>query len=178
MIIKNLINKDIIVNNSFEFFLKDNYTDKIIEIKRVTKVVKGGKKFKFRVIVICGDYNEKVGLGIGKSEDTNIAIEKAILNARKNIIFVPLTLQKSIPFFLKFSSNSCKIILKPALSGIGLKAGSSIRTVLELSGIKNIIAKRFGSNNLLNNAKTTIMALKFLHKKINIKKKIFNKYCN
>ncbi len=185
MIKQNLLKENEIFNTSFEKFLKDDYKDKIVEIKRVTKVVKGGKKFKFRVVVISGNSKEKVGLGVGRAEDTNVAIEKAILNARKNVIFIPLTSQKSIPYLLNFSYGACKIMLKPASLGIGIKAGTSIRTILELSGIKNIVAKRFGSKNLLNNAKATILALNLLNKKINlgahqcIRKKIFlNKYFN
>jgi small subunit ribosomal protein S5 len=182
---KNLSEIKEFFNNSFESLLKDNYKDKILEIKRVTKVVKGGKKFKFRALVVSGDCKEKVGLGIGRAEDINIAIEKAILNARKNILFISLTPNKSIPFLINFSNGSCKIMLKPGAQGIGIRAGSSIRTILELSGIKNIIAKRFGSNSLLNNAKTTIMALNLLNKKIELSKKqcyrkklFYNKYFN
>lgn len=185
MIKKILLKRSEIFNNSFDSLLKDNYKDKILEIKRVTKVVKGGKKFKFRVLVISGDSKEKVGLGIGRAEDTNVAIEKAILNARKNIIFISLTPNKSIPFLINFSYGSCKIMLKPGPLGIGIKAGSSIRTILELSGIKNIITKRFGSDSLLNNAKATIMALNLLNRKIDLGKKqcyrkklFFNKYFN
>ena len=170
------INKNEILNYSFDNFLREEYTDKILEIRRVTKVVKGGKKFSFRAVVATGDLKEKIGVGIGRSEDTNVAIEKGIINARKNIIFVPITEQKSISSFVNINSGSSHIMLKPAKLGTGIKAGSSIRSILELSGIKNIVAKRFGSNNLLNNAKLTLSALKSLAIKKNLyKKKVFNK---
>lgn len=170
-----IISKNEILNYSFDNFLKEEYEDKILEIKRITKVVKGGKKFRFRAVVATGDLKEKVGLGIGKSEDTNIAIEKAIINARKNIIFVPITAQKSISSFVNIKYGSSHIILKPAKLGTGIKAGSSIRSILELSGIKNIVTKRFGSKNLLNNAKLTILALNSLIiQRGLIKKRIFN----
>lgn len=185
MIRKNLLEIKQFFSNSFEYLLKDSYKDKILEVKRVTKVVKGGKKFKFRALVVTGDSKEKIGLGIGRAEDINIAIEKAILNARKNILFLSLTPNKSIPFLINYSNGSCNIMLKPGPLGIGIRAGSSIRTILELSGIKNIIAKRFGSNSLLNNAKTTMMALELLNKKIELGKKqcyrknlFYNKYFN
>jgi small subunit ribosomal protein S5 len=149
---------------------KIKYEEKIIQIKRVTKVVKGGKKMTFRAIVIIGDNKRKVGVGIGRADDVNLAIDKAVLNGKKNLINVPLTLKYSIPHVATAGYGACNIMLRPASQGTGVIAGGSIRTVLELAGIKNILAKQFGSNNILNNAKATILALTALNEKIEIGK--------
>lgn len=149
---------------------KVKYEEKIVQIKRVTKVVKGGKKMTFRAIVIIGDNKQKVGVGIGRAEDVNLAIDKAILNGKKNLIVVPLTLQSSIPHIVNSSYGACKIMLRPAMKGSGVIAGGSVRTVLELAGIKNILAKQFGSNSILNNAKATILALTSLNETVELGK--------
>jgi len=149
---------------------KIKYEEKIVQVKRVTKVVKGGKKMTFRAIVIIGDNKRKVGVGIGRAEDVNLAIDKAILNGKKNLINVPLTLKDSIPHVVNSGYGACNLMLRPASSGTGVIAGGSIRTVLELAGIKNILAKQFGSNNILNNAKATILALTNLNEKVELGK--------
>jgi small subunit ribosomal protein S5 len=149
---------------------KIKYDEKIVQIKRVTKVVKGGKKMTFRAVVIIGDSKHKVGVGIGRAEDVNLAIEKAILNGKKNLITVPLTLKYSVPHVVNASFGACSIMLRPASQGTGVIAGGSVRTVLELAGIRNILAKQFGSNNILNNAKATILALTNLNEKVELGK--------
>ena len=149
---------------------KVKYEEKIVQIKRVTKVVKGGKKMTFRAIVIIGDNKRKVGVGIGRAEDVNLAIDKAVLNGKKNLINVPLTLKYSVPHVVSASYGACSIMLRPASQGTGVIAGGSVRTVLELAGIKNILAKQFGSNNILNNAKATILALTTLNEKVELGK--------
>jgi small subunit ribosomal protein S5 len=149
---------------------KIKYEEKVIQVKRVTKVVKGGKKLTFRAIVIIGDNKRKVGVGIGRADDVNMAISKAILHGKKNLINVPLTLVSSIPHVMKASYGACSIMLRPASEGTGVIAGGSVRTVLELAGIKNILAKQFGSSNILNNAKATILALTLLNQKVELGK--------
>lgn len=149
---------------------KLKYNEKVVQVQRVTKVVKGGKKMTFRAVVIIGDEKRKVAVGIGRAEDVNLAIEKAILNGKKNLIQVPLTYSASIPHVSQASYGASKIMLRPAALGTGVIAGGSVRTVLELSGIKNILAKQFGSNNILNNAKATILALTNLTQKIKLGK--------
>lgn len=149
---------------------KLKFEEKIVQIKRVTKVVKGGKKLTFRAIVIIGDNKRKVGVGIGRADDINLAIDKAILNGKKNLINVPLTLQYSIPHVVKSNYGACKIMLRPSSSGTGVIAGGSVRTVLELAGVRNISAKQFGSSNILNNAKATILALTNLNEKVELGK--------
>lgn len=151
-------------------FSKKKYEEKVVQVSRVTKVVKGGKKMTFRAIVIVGDNKRKVGVGIGRAEDVNLAIDKAVLNGKKNLITVPLTFVFSVPHVMKASYGACKIMLRPASQGTGVIAGGSVRTVLELGGIKNILAKQFGSSNILNNAKATILALNQLNEKIDLGK--------
>jgi small subunit ribosomal protein S5 len=124
----------------------------------------------FRAIVIVGDNKRKVGVGIGRAEDVNLAIDKAVLNGKKNLITVPLTFVFSVPHVMKASYGACKIMLRPASQGTGVIAGGSVRTFLELGGIKNILAKQFGSSNILNNAKATILALNQLNEKIDLGK--------
>jgi small subunit ribosomal protein S5 len=149
---------------------KIKYQEKVVQVKRVTKVVKGGKKMTFRAVVIIGDNKRKVGVGIGRAEDVNLAIDKAILHAKKNLITVPLTIFSSVPHVVEASYGASKIMLRPASLGTGVIAGGSIRTVLELAGINNILAKQFGCNNILNNAKVTILALSKLNEKIELGK--------
>ncbi|MCR9073308.1 MAG: 30S ribosomal protein S5 [Alphaproteobacteria bacterium] len=146
------------------------FEEKIVQIKRVTKVVKGGKKMTFRAIVIIGDNKRKVGVGIGRADDVNLAIDKAILNGKKNLVIVPLTIHSSVPHIVKSSYGACNIMLRPAKQGSGVIAGGSVRTVLELAGIKNILAKQFGSSNILNNAKATIKALNTLNEMVELGK--------
>lgn len=149
---------------------KKKYEEKIVQIKRVTKVVKGGKKMTFRAVVIIGDTKRKVGVGIGRADDVNLAIDKAVLNGKKNLINVPLTLKYSLPHVVNACYGACSIMLRPAALGTGVIAGGSVKTVLELAGIKNILAKQFGSSNILNNAKATILALSLLNEKIELGK--------
>lgn len=149
---------------------KIKYEEKIVQIKRVTKVTTGGKKMTFRAIVIIGDTKRKVGVGIGRAEDVNLAIDKAILNGKKNLITVPLTYLASIPHVIESSYGACKIMLRPASLGTGVIAGGSVKAVLELAGLKNILAKQIGANNILNNAKATIKALVLLNEKIELGK--------
>ncbi len=146
------------------------YKEKILQIKRVTKVTKGGKKLSFRAIVIVGDEKHKVGIGVGKALDVSIAIEKAILNAKKNLIQVPLTKSLSIPSLTSGQLGAARIRLRPTAIGTGVIAGGSVRTVLELGGVKNVLGKQLGSKNLLNNAKATIKALLHLQEKTEIGK--------
>lgn len=146
------------------------YDEKVVQIKRVTKVVKGGKKMTFRAIVIVGDCINKVGVGLGRAEDVNLAIDKAALNGKKNLITVPLTLENSIPHVVYNKYSSSSIMLRPAVEGSGVIAGGSVKTVLELGGFKNIISKQFGGKNVLNNAKATIYALKKLNEKVELGK--------
>jgi small subunit ribosomal protein S5 len=144
------------------------YKEKIIQIKRVTKVTKGGKKMTFRAVVVVGDTIQNVGVGIGRADDINLALEKAVVNGHKNLIKLPLTLTNSIPHIITTKFGATSIMLRPASEGTGIVAGGSIRTVLELGGVQNILTKQLGSSSILNNAKATILALIKLNEKIEL----------
>lgn len=139
-----------------------HYKEKILKIDRVTKVVKGGKRLRFRAILIVGDKISKVGLGVGKSSDINMAIEKASLSAQKKFIKISHTKEYSIHKRCEFSASSSKILIRPAKHGRGIIASGAIRAVLEMGGIKNAYGKQLGSKNMLNNARATINALAYL----------------
>ena len=135
--------------------------ERLIQISRVTKVTKGGKKLSFRAVVVVGD-SGLVGVGVGKAEDVVNAFKKAKTDARKNLITVPITKSLTIPHNVTANVGACKIIMRPAIQGSGVIAGGAVRTVLEVAGIKNVIAKQLGSDNLLNNARAAIVALESL----------------
>ena len=141
---------------------KSEFDQKIINIRRVARVVAGGRRFSFSVAVIIGNKKGKVGVGIGKAGDTTLAIDKAVRNAKKNMITITLTKDSSIPHEVDAKYCASRIVFIPA-HGRGLVAGSSVRPVLELAGITNIIAKiHSGSKNGLNNARATVAALEKL----------------
>jgi small subunit ribosomal protein S5 len=122
----------------------------------------GGRRFNFSVAIVIGNKKGKVGVGIGKAADTQLAIEKAVRNARKNLIELPLNKHQRIPHDVQAKFASSEVMIMPA-PGRGLVAGSSVRTVLELAGVKDVTAKLFSrSKNKLNNARASIVALKGL----------------
>jgi len=142
--------------------VRSEFDQKIINIRRVTRVMAGGRRFSFSVAMVIGNKKGKVGVGIGKAGDTQLAIEKAARNARKNIIEIPLNKYQHIPHDVNVKLSSSEIMIMPA-PGRGLVAGSSVRTVLELGGVKDVTAKIFSrSKNKLNNARAAIAALKKL----------------
>ena len=145
--------------------------ERLIQISRVSKVTKGGKKLSFRAIVVIGDEKGKVGVGVAKADDVINAFKKAKTDGKKNLINVPLTKALSIPHNVSGRFGACKIIMRPSIEGSGVIAGGSVRTVLEVAGVKNIIAKQLGSNNLLNNSRAAINALSNLTTKTEISKK-------
>jgi small subunit ribosomal protein S5 len=138
------------------------WSERVVSIQRVTKVVKGGKKMSFRVVIVVGNKQGEVGVGVGKAGDVITAIQKGVTDSTKNIISIPLTSSNSIPHPTNGRFGAAKLVLRPSAPGSGVIAGSSIRTVLELAGIKNILSKQLGSNNLLNNARATINGLSTL----------------
>jgi len=136
-----------------------DWQERVIQVRRVTKVVKGGKKLSFRAIIILGNERGQVGVGVGKASDVIGAVKKAVTDGRKNLINIPLTNQNSIPHIVQGYSGAAKVIIKPSAPGSGVIAGGSVRTILELAGIKNILAKQLGSSNPLNNARAAANAL-------------------
>jgi len=139
--------------------IKPEFHTKIINIRRVTRVAAGGRRFSFSVAVVSGDKKGRVGVGLGKAGDTSLAIEKATRNAKKNMFKVPLLPTMSISHAVEAKYSSAVVTVMPA-KGRGVVAGSAVRNVIELAGIKDIVAKlRSGSKNKLNIARATVMAL-------------------
>lgn len=141
---------------------KSEYKEKVLDMRRVTRVVAGGKRFRFRATVVIGDEKGKVGVGIAKGLDVAQSVDKAKLNARKKLIIVPLK-DRSIPYEVEAKFSAARVIIKPARKGHGLKAGGAVRVVLLLAGIRDATAKCLGgTKNKLTNAMATIEALKKL----------------
>jgi len=132
--------------------------DKLVSINRVAKVMRGGKRLSFSALVITGDGNGHVGIGVGKANEVPGAISKASATAKKNLIKVPLA-GTTIPYEIRVKFGAARILLKPASPGTGIIAGGSIRAVLEAAGIKDILTKSLGSSNKINVAKAAILAL-------------------
>jgi small subunit ribosomal protein S5 len=141
---------------------RSEFDQKIISIRRVTRVMAGGRRFNFSVAIVIGNKKGKVGVGIGKAGDTQLAIEKAVRNARRNLLEIPLNKYGRIPHNVHTKLASSEVMIMPA-PGRGLVAGSSVRTVLELGGVKDVTAKIFSrSKNKLNNARAAVAALRML----------------
>ena len=140
---------------------QSEWTERVVQISRVTKVVKGGKKLSFRAIVIVGNQKGQVGIGCAKASEVIIAIQKAIADGRKNVVTVPI-FKTTIPHPITGKSGAGAVMLRPASEGTGIIAGGAVRSVLELAGIENILSKSLGSKSPLNAASATIEALKSL----------------
>ena len=136
-------------------------TDKVVSIARVAKVVKGGRRFRFSAIVVVGDGKGKVGAGLGKAHEVPEAIRKAVEQAKKSMIQVPI-LNNTIPYTVVGEFGSGKVLLKPASEGTGVIAGGPVRAVVEVAGIKNVLTKCLGSHNPHNAVKATMAALQML----------------
>lgn len=144
---------------------KSEFEQRVLDIRRVTRVVAGGKRFRFRATVILGDQKGHVGVGVDKGADTSEAIEKASRDARKNLILVPIK-NKTIPHEVIGKFSSAVVLLKPAGEGKGIVAGGPVRVVVSLAGIINVTSKILGTTtNKLNNARAAIEALKKLSAK-------------
>lgn len=139
--------------------IRDGFEERVVQVRRVTKVVKGGKNLNFRAIVVVGDMNGRVGVGVGKAQEVVSAVQKSALNARRNIITVPMTKYKTFPHRADGKFGAAKVMLRPACPGTGVIAGGSVRVVLEMAGIENALGKQLGSNNALNNARAVIVAV-------------------
>ncbi|MGB7054410.1 MAG: 30S ribosomal protein S5 [bacterium] len=135
------------------------FIEKLIELKRVSKVVKGGKRLKLYACVVAGDGTGNVGIGHAKSSEVAPAIRKATESAKKNMMSVDVT-EGTILYATIGKFGACKVVLKPALTGTGIIASSAVRAVCEAAGIKNILTKSLGSNNRTNLARATINGLK------------------
>ena len=135
------------------------WQERVVQIRRVSKTVKGGKKMSFRAIVVVGNEKGQVGVGVGKAGDVIGAVRKGVADGKKHLVRVPLTRNSSIPTLSNGRDGAASVLIRPAAPGTGVIAGGSIRTVLELAGIKNVLAKRLGSKTPLNNARAAMVAL-------------------
>lgn len=143
---------------------KNEFEQKVIDIARVTRVVKGGKRFSFRTAIVIGDKKGRVGVGIAKGPDMKASTEKSYAQAKKNLIQISFK-GNTIPYMVKYKTGSAVILLKPASPGTGIVAGGAVRSVIALAGISDITAKMLGSRNKLNNARATINALQVFNNK-------------
>jgi small subunit ribosomal protein S5 len=139
-----------------------NWQERVVQIRRVSKVVKGGKKLSFRAIVVVGNERGQVGVGVGKASDVIGAVKKGVADGKKQLVDVPLTKANSIPHPIQGRGGAAKVMLRPAAPGTGVIAGGAVRTVLEMAGVKNVLAKQLGSDNPLNNARAAVNALDLL----------------
>lgn len=141
--------------------IKQEFDQRVLDVARTARVTSGGRRFNFRVSVVIGDHNGRVGVGMGKGRDVSTAIDKAGRDARRNVINVPMTPDGSIPYEVFGKKTSARVFLKPAVHGRGIVAGGPTRVVLDMAGYKNLSSKIIGrSTNKANNALATIEALK------------------
>ena len=136
----------------------DDIEQKIVDLARVTRVMAGGKRMKFRACMIVGDRKGRVGMGLAKGVDVSAAIAKAVTQARKHLVNVNIV-DGTIPHIVTVKEKSAKIMIKPAKKGSGIKAGGVMRIILELAGVKDATAKILGASNKINNSRATLLAL-------------------
>jgi len=142
---------------------KPEFEQKLLDVRRTARMVAGGRRFSFRAVVIVGNKKRKVGVGVAKGADVSTAVDKAVKQAKRDLIEVPITEDGSIPYRTEAKYSAAKVLLKPAAKGRGIIAGGTVRTICNLAGLENITAKIIGrTNNKLNNARATILALKKL----------------
>lgn len=149
---------------------KEEFEQRILDLARVTRVMKGGKRMSFRACVVIGDKKGRVSVALGKGADVTLAVNKAVNKAKKNIVVVPIY-NDTIPHQVNQKFGSAKIVIKPAAKGRGIIAGGVVRVILDLAGIKNVTSKIMGTNNKVNNAKCTVNALASLRRKNIVPKK-------
>lgn len=134
------------------------FDERVVHIDRVARVVKGGRRFRFRALVVIGDHKNKVGIGTAKGADVTAAVSKAVDVAKKSLVTIPVY-KGTIPHEAESKVSGARILLKPASAGTGLIAGGVVRTVLEVGGVSNVLSKSLGSANKINTAYATLAAL-------------------
>jgi len=142
---------------------QDNIEEKVIQVDRVARTVKGGRRIRFRALVVVGDRKGSIGVGVGKATEVSVAVSKASTYARRHMKKIAI-LNDTIPLEILQSYGSAKVYLKPAPKGTSVIAGGSIRAVIEACGIKNLVAKSLGSANKLNKVKATVLGLETVTK--------------
>lgn len=143
---------------------KPEFDQKVVEVKRVTRVVAGGKRMRFRALVVIGDHKGKVGMGLRKGSDVSESVNKAVSQAKKNMVILPLV-NGTVPHEMVIKYKSSSLLLRPAKPGSGVIAGGAVRSVMELAGVKNIVCKMLGSNNKVNNVKAVFAAFSKMRSK-------------
>ena len=150
---------------------KPEFEQKLVDLARVTRVVKGGKRLRVRACMVIGDYKGQVGLGVAKGADVSTAIDKSVRQAKKNLLKINVT-EGTIPYEVRAKYKAAYVLLRPAKKGHGLVSGGVVRIVLSLVGFKNLTTKILGSNNKINNVKATMKALNMLISVADKKEKI------
>lgn len=145
------------------------FEEKLVQLDRVARVVAGGRRFRFRATVVIGDKKGKVGVGVAKGREVQVAIQKAVYKAKKDMLTVPLE-GSSIPMQVQVTFNGATVMLKPARVGTGVIAGGPVRAVVESAGIKDVLSKMIGSSNKVNNVYATFEALKKISRLVEQKK--------
>lgn len=143
---------------------RNEFDQKVVEVKRVTRVTAGGKRMRFRALVVIGDHKGKVGMGLRKGTDVSESVNKAVNQAKKNMITLPLV-NETVPHEVTMKYNSASLLIRPAKAGTGVIAGGAVRQVFELAGVKNVVSKMLGSNNKVNNVKAVFAAFKSMKSK-------------
>lgn len=137
------------------------FEQRILDIARVTRVTKGGKRMRFRSMLVIGDKKGKVGYGLAKGADVSISVAKAFVQAKKNLMTIPMV-NETIPHEVMAKAGAAVVLLKPAQRGSGIKAGGAARVILELAGVPNVTGKILGAKNKINNVRATFRALEML----------------
>lgn len=143
---------------------KSEFEEHVLQVDRVSRTVKGGKRVRFRALVIIGNRNGKISMGVGKAAEVQAAVQKAVTIAKKHILEIPIV-NGTIPYPADIHSGAAHIILKPAKPGTSVIAGGTIRVICNLAGIRNLVAKILGTANKINNAQTMMLALEQMAKR-------------
>ncbi len=147
----------------------DDVVEKVVSINRVAKVVRGGRRFSFTAVIVAGDQKGKVGVGIGRANEVPEAIRKGATIARRSMITVPLR-EGTLPHPITHDFGAARVMLKPAAPGTGVIAGGGVRAILEAAGVRNVLTKSLGSNNVINVVRATIEALQLLRDPVEVRR--------